>query len=287
MPAAASSRFARGTSARASENSAQAITQRATRALGGQLPRRAILRAQPAAGARPRPVERLHHGAAEHQRPKPRDQFKAARDRIARRYRPRRSDADRRAPLDARGQPDPRRSTGGRAKIGALGLSQASVDSDPVGGLGRQITSTTSSTAAGSSASMSRAMRQYRSSARGHRRLVSSARRKRADGRPSRRSRRSALVERADLMSCTSTASPRTRSQADVGAGEEHRRGDEADRGNGRQDPRRVDRMERRCPIRSACPRARRRSSMACRCWSCSCAWPRSTRAGRSRSRCC
>ena len=31
----------------------------------------------------------------------------------------------------------------------------------------------------------------------------------------------------------------------------------------------------------------RRRSSTACRCWSCSCASPRSTKAGRSRSRCC
>ena len=40
-------------------------------------------------------------------------------------------------------------------------------------------------------------------------------------------------------------------------------------------------------PTRSGCRRARRRCSTRCRCWSCSCASPRSTKAGRSRSRCC
>ena len=39
--------------------------------------------------------------------------------------------------------------------------------------------------------------------------------------------------------------------------------------------------------FRSGWHRARRRSSTVCRCSSCSCAWPRFTRAGRSRSRCC
>ncbi len=38
---------------------------------------------------------------------------------------------------------------------------------------------------------------------------------------------------------------------------------------------------------RSASPARRRRCSSASRCWRCSCACPRSTRAGRSRSRCC
>ncbi len=38
------------------------------------------------------------------------------------------------------------------------------------------------------------------------------------------------------------------------------------------------------CPTRSGCPAPRRRCSTPSRCWSCSSAWPRSTRAGRSRS---
>ena len=41
------------------------------------------------------------------------------------------------------------------------------------------------------------------------------------------------------------------------------------------------------CPTRSGCRARRRRCSTACRCWSCSCASPRCTRAGRFRSRCC
>ena len=53
------------------------------------------------------------------------------------------------------------------------------------------------------------------------------------------------------------------------------------------RDPRHRASPGRASPIRNGCRRARRRCSTPSRCWSCSCALPRSTKAGRSRSRCC
>ena len=71
MPAAASSRCSPGTSARAARTPPRRSPAARPRAARRALRDVAVLRAEPAAGARPRPVERLHHGAAEHRRPDP------------------------------------------------------------------------------------------------------------------------------------------------------------------------------------------------------------------------
>ena len=72
-----------------------------------------------------------------------------------------------------------------------------------------------------------------------------------------------------------------------AGAGQELGRGDEPDRAAGLADPRRRRRLVGPVLSRNGCRRARRRCSTRSRCWSCSCASPRSTKAGRSRSPSC
>ena len=118
------------------EHSAAAITQRATASVGGAA-RRGVLRARTAAGARPRPVERLHDGAAQHRRAHARRVQGRARQAAGRRRGPIRGSASVRSAI-ARRHADPERrhrpGEGGRARAFAVRCGL-----DAFGGLGRQL----------------------------------------------------------------------------------------------------------------------------------------------------
>ena len=239
----------------------------------------------PARDPRPRPVDRLHDGAAEHRRPEPR------------RSSPRRatSCSPPRAPIptlasvrlselpdvaDAQGRHRPAEARRARPHPGRR---QHARSRPP----GAAATSTTSSTAAGSSASMSRATRRTAPQPERPRRNGTSAASSGADGAllllrarlswstaPTTLSRFNGISVLRDFRARPRRARARARRWTRI---DEARRPDS--RASASPGP--------ACPIRSGCRRARRRSSTPCRCSSSSCASPRCTKAGRSRSRCC
>ena len=110
-----------------SENNADGDHPARHRARWAAAARRRILRAQPAAGARPRPVERLHHGAAQHRRPGRATSSRRARDELLAAAQ---GDPSLTAVRLATRSTTCRRSasTSTTQKVGALGLTQASVD---------------------------------------------------------------------------------------------------------------------------------------------------------------
>ncbi len=270
--------------ARASENSADAITSRATAALG-DLRDVAGFRDRAARGARARPVDRLHDRAAEYRRPAP-----------ATSSRPRATSCSpppAPTPTLAAGPPDATCPTRRRSRSISIQQKLARARAQPgrrqrdaVDRLGRPLRQRLHRSRPGEARlcpgrrAVSRDARTI--SANGIVRGI-----ERADGallvlraRPAGRPRR--------RRSAASTASRPTRFQGQAAPG---RSSGEAMHRRWKRSPRR----SRACRVawsRPLLPGAAvvgpgAVSSTRCRCSSCSCASPRSTKAGRSRSRCC
>ena len=193
--------------------------------------------------------------------------------------------AGRGAAEHARGQSDARRSTMDQAKIGALGPHPGRRQHDAERPPGAATTSTISSTAAGSSASTSRATRPIRAAPEDLDQLVR-PHLDRHDG-ALLRLRHDQLGRRRRRRSAASTASPSYEFQGQAAPGKSS--GDAMDTMAelAAQSPGRLGRTGAGCPTRNGCPAARRPISTRSRCSSSSSASPRSTKAGRSRSRCC
>ena len=245
--------------------------------------RRAGLRAGPRRDPRPRPVERLHHAAPEHQRHEPGGVRGGARPAARTGAgRPERCQQVRLSELPD--VADASRSTSTRQRISRARPQLGRRQQHAVDRLGRTLRQRLHRPRPGQARLSCRATRRIAPSRKTSTNGSSATTRARwcpspPSPRPAGRRRRSAC-RGSRASSPTSSRASRRRA---VSSGDAMDR----DRAAGVANSAASASPGRASRTRSGCRRARRRCSTPSRCWSSSCASPRFTKAGRSRSRCC